>query len=69
LAIQQGGVLRERRALLGVVGVLSDLFEAGLHSFDGNPLFVALAFDHLRKQPILTTLLLAFFFELLLDSC
>ena len=68
LLVEQGGVVFQGLALVGVVRVLADLLEARLHGLGGDLLLLALALDHFREQPFLTALLLSLFVELLFDG-
>jgi hypothetical protein len=67
LFVQQCGIIFERLALIGKLGVFAYLLEASLDCFSGDLLLVALAFDDLRQQPIFAALLLLLFVELLLN--
>ena len=67
LLVEQSGVVLQRLAFIGVVGVLADFLEPGLHRLGGDLLLVALALDDLGEQSFLAAVLLAHLVELLLQ--
>ena len=68
LLVEECGVGIEGLAFVGVVLVLADFLEAGLHAFSGDLLLLTLAFDDFGEQPLLPALFLAGFVELLLNA-
>ena len=68
LLVELRGVGFEGLAFVGVVFVLADLLEAGIHTLGSDLLLLAFAFDDLIEQPFLAALFLARFVELLLDA-
>ena len=67
LLIEHGGVGFQHLTLVGIVRVFGYLLKASLQGFDGDFLFLTLAFDDFGQQPFFAALFLPRFIELLLQ--